>query len=44
MQVVEPHIITCDPDGKNPAKVVMPTQKAQSFQFTGYGPQFVAWK
>ncbi len=44
MQVVEPRVVTCDPDGKNPAKVVMPTPKPANFQFTGYGPQFVAWK
>ena len=44
MQVVEPCVVTCDPDGKNVAKVVMPTPKPTGFQFTGYGPQFVAWK
>lgn len=44
MQVVEPHVVTCDPDGKNPAKVALPTPKPATFQFTGYGPQFVAWK
>ncbi len=44
MQVVEPCVVTCDPDGKNPAKVAVPTPKPASFQFTGYGPQFVAWK
>ena len=44
VQVVEPCVVTCDPDGKNPAKVVMPTPKPVGFRFTGYGPQFVAWK
>lgn len=43
-QAVEPFVMTCDPDGGNPAKVAMPAQLPQVFRVIGYGPQFVAWK
>lgn len=44
MQVVEPRVVTCDPDGSNAATVPMPTPKPEVFKVIGHGPQFVAWR